>query len=220
MRLILFSFALLCTATGATQSSAIFPAQRHAELREEVVYVPEEEEIVEPEPFESFEPFDWEPYRWPAIYLISILLGSVLIYLVYRLLLDMGYIKVRPRTAAPVAVTVEEIDEEVVVAEGVPLSLLERAEQGGQYAIAIRLLYLQTLKVLQDDGHLRYRRDYSNHDYLDQLRGNVHRPAFARVTELYERYWYGDYPVDRLTYRAVRTSFTSLTETLSHAGTH
>jgi hypothetical protein len=219
--LLLFLFYSGCLSLNG-QGSDLFPAERHAELREEIVYTddrPSEPELPEPDP--AVEPMDLEFLRQPLIIIISIVLLTGLGFLIFRLLGDFGYLR-RPATEpSPISLEVEAaaLDEEAAVAEGVPLSLLERAEAEGEYAIAIRLLYLGVLKELQDRKHIQYRRDYSNRDYLRQLAGNPHRDAFAAVTAAYERFWYGDYPLDRLTYRVHRTAFTTLTQQLGRAAT-
>ena len=90
------------------------------------------------------------------------------------------------------------------------MSLQERAEQAGQFTIAVRLLYIQLLKDLQDNGLLHYRRDYSNRDYQHQLSASPLLTDFRAVTVDYERYWYGKYPLDPLSYRLVKRKFGAL----------
>ena len=214
MRVCCLLLLLLCMPPLRSQDqagkSAIFPPERQAELREELVYEPEEE----PEPV-PVEPIDFELYldnlRSPLVIGIAVSLLLGLGFLIYRILGDLDVKRRREDGDERVGVDVKEIVEEELVQQGVSLSMLERAEAAGQYDIAIRLLYIGLLKSLQDAGLLRYRRDYSNRDYRQQLLGSPLQADFVHVTQAYERYWYGKYPVDRLSYRLVQKDFRELT---------
>lgn len=193
-------------------SSPVFPVERHEELRQELVYdPPEEEEEVE----ETEEPWDfnWDFDLSPTTSIVLLLLLLLpLGYLIYRMLGDIEGRKRAKEKVTEAPLSIENIEEEKMVATGVAPSLLRQAEESGRYDVAIRLLYIQLLKELQDAGHIKYRRDFSNRDYRQQLRGSKLLPGFRTVTADYERYWYGKYPVDRLTYRTVHQRFATLNE--------
>ena len=193
-----------------------FPAERHAALREELVYEPEERFEPEPEAEIDFS-LDLSSLRSPWVLSIAVLLLVGLGILVYRITKDL---RSRPGAQLPSrgpAQLDETVDEEQLVAHGVADKLLTQTESNEQYALAIRLRYLNLLKALQDTGQLRYRKDYSNADYRRQLHTSPLLPAFDEVTRNYERYWYGDYPVDALSYRLVRQQFLTLHERIGGA---
>ena len=215
--------------------SPVFPADRHAELREELDF--EEAKLPEPDPVKEkeeeadesddpeddtswFDDWDWDislDFSKPASILILILLLVPLGYLIYRVL---GDVEMRRRTKKEGVeeqdeITLEEIEEEKLVATGVSLSLQERAERAGQFDVAVRLLYIQLLKNLQDSGQIKYRKNFSNRDYQIQLSGTDYLSDFRAVTYDYERYWYGKYPIDRLSYRLVQRKFATLNERLA-----
>lgn len=209
---------LLFVAPLAGQPSPVFPAERHAELREELPYTPEEEPEEEV-PTDEPPAVDWERVQDVLTKFAWLFVISGLLLLAYFLLrhFKVGFFAPR-RVEAPVArVEAEEIVEEEMVREGVELSLIERAEGAGQYDVAVRLHYIALLKSLQDGGYIRYRRDYSNRDYRRQLSGNPLQADFTEVTKLYERYWYGEYPLDRLGYRLVSRKFFALSDRLALA---
>jgi hypothetical protein len=208
---------LFCLTMGlSAQQSALFPPERYRELREEVVYEePEEEELEEPleNPFEEWlNGLDLSIFREPLTWILLIVFTVGLALLVYLILRGLRLRKARNNKQENEAVDVEEIVEEEMVQHGVSLSLLERAERAGQYDIAVRLLYISLLKELQDAGQIRYRKDYSNRDYLRQLSGSNLRPDVLSVTRDYERYWYGKYHIDRLSYRVTQKDFSALSE--------
>jgi hypothetical protein len=193
-----------------TAASPVFPDERHEELRKELVYEPPEEDESPDEPVEPWN-FNWDLELSPTTSIILLLVLLIpLGYLIYRMLGDIEGRKRARERAEDTPLSIENIEEEKMVAAGVAPSLLLQAEESGRYEVAIRLLYIQLLKELQDAGHIKYRRDYSNRDYRLQLRGKPLLPKFRTVTADYERYWYGKYPVDRLTYRTVHQRFIDL----------
>ena len=225
LHILLLSLALpLAGQPAETGPSPVFPAERHAELKDELHYAPPEVAVPdEPrEPWDFDWNFDWLDGMGPLFNLLALLLVLLpLGYFIFRLL---GMVAERRRRgeAAPEAVHISEIEEEKMVMGGVALSLLERAERAGQFDVAIRLLYIRLLKDLNDRNLIQYRKDYSNRDYRLQLGNHPLLADFRAVTEDYERYWYGQYPVDRLSYRLVRTKFDQLAGrlaplTVSHA---
>lgn len=212
----IFLFLLFATALRLTaQASAIFPPERHDELRQEVVFeYPDEVEA--PEPVANpFEDLDLSALRNPLIWTIGTLVVLGLGFLAYRILHDLELKKRAARESVNEGVAVEEIVEEQLVASGVSITMLERAEAAGQYAIAVRLLYIALLKALQDAGMIRYRKDFSNRDYRQQLERSALRADFVRVTRAYERYWYGKYPIDRLSYRMTQRAFSELSDRIA-----
>lgn len=203
----------------SAQQSALFPPERYGELREEVVYEePEEEELAEPpeSPFEEWlNGLDLSIFREPLTWILLIVFTVGLGLLVYLILRGLRLRRARSDERENEAVDIEEIVEEEMVQHGVSLSLLERAERAGQYDIAVRLLYISLLKELQDAGQIRYRKDYSNRDYLRQLSSSNLRPDVLSVTRDYERYWYGKYRIDRLSYRVTQKDFSALSERIA-----
>ena len=205
---------------GASQEatiSPVFPEERHEELREELVYEPPEEEEITEETEPPWD-FNWDFDLSPTTSLILLLVLLLpLGYLIYRMLGDIEGRKRAKERVAEAPLSIENIEEEKMVATGVAPSLLLQAEESGRYDVAIRLLYIQLLKELQDAGHIKYRRDYSNRDYRLQLRGNKLLPDFRTVTADYARYWYGKYPVARLTYRTVNQRFITLNKAIQQS---
>ena len=217
-RLALLLLVATGSAFGQERANNLFPEARHRELREEVVFTPPAEKEVEPEkdpvdldPFDGWEVGDLKLSKEVTYLILGILLLGIG-FLVYRVL---GDVELRQRTKKADddqdEIRIDEIEEEALVASGVSLSLQERAENAGQFDIAVRLLYIQLLKDLQDNGLIRYRRDYSNRDYQIQLGKSELLPDFQDVTIDYERYWYGKYAIDPLSYRLVKRKFAALT---------
>jgi len=233
---LVFIFFILSplTAQGDTaRVSSVFPSERHQELfkaldysKQEEEEEEEEEEIIEDEEapkwldwfnFDEYENWKIDLSDGTTIFILSILLLG-LGFFVYRMLGDISLRKrARGEEDDKDEINIEDIEEEKLVAEGVSLTLLQRAENAGQFDVAVRLLYIQLLKELQDGGLIKYRRDFSNRDYQNQLRNSTFLNDFREVTADYERYWYGKYPIERLGYRLVHRKFITLNAAIQAA---
>ncbi len=208
-----FLFLLLFGSTPVViaQGSAIFPDSLRRALREEVTF--QRPPTPEPEP-EAGNVATWnrKPYRTPVIIGASLVVSVGLAFLLYRMYRDLRLVHALPARESGKSVRVDSgtYPEQDRVETGVSPELVARAEASGQYAVAVRLAYLGLLHDLSRTGLLRYQSDFSNADYLEQLQPGQLRDALATVTRHYEHYWYGNYPLDRLSYRMVRKSIAAL----------
>ncbi len=87
---------------------------------------------------------------------------------------------------------------------------LREALAAGNYALAIRLYYLQVIKHFSETGAIRWSREKTNRDYLRETRNHRSADAFRVATRIYERVWYGNQPVDEAYYRHLEPSFRAL----------
>ncbi|MBB4079036.1 hypothetical protein GGR28_001653 [Lewinella aquimaris] len=207
-------FLLLCLslAVRGQTGSPIFPAERHGELRQEVVYQPPEvpETVAQSEPTGPL--LDFGAFRWPLIVGVSVLLLIGLAVLLHRIQKDLGSTRSGKSSSETAAgpVSVSEVREEELVSRGISPQLLQRAEAAAQYDLAVRLLYLDLLNRLQLAQLIGYRPHFSNRDYRAQLDGHPLSEEFAQAVRTYERYWYGKHRIDRLSYRVAHGVFTNL----------
>lgn len=77
------------------------------------------------------------------------------------------------------------------------------------FRLAVRLLYLQTLKQLSDTGRIQYKPDKTNRQYVYELANSSLQSDFESLTRQFEFTWYGDFPIDETQFAALRTSFNS-----------
>jgi hypothetical protein len=85
---------------------------------------------------------------------------------------------------------------------------LEAAVAEEDYRRAVRLLYQQTLQRLDRAGALAWRPTKTNRAYVHELDA-AHRSAFATLTRLFERVWYGGAAVDEERFAQIRSRFAS-----------
>lgn len=88
--------------------------------------------------------------------------------------------------------------------------LIKKAEAANNYRVAVRLIFLQTLKLLSDTNHIQYQPDYTNLNYLQQLHQSNLYSDFSKVTRSYEYVWYGKFEVSADVYTAIKNDFLML----------
>lgn len=198
------------------------PIDAHKELIEDLNYngeVKEEKKEVEKEPekekenreswFDEFFDFDIGPINLGPVgnIIVLLLLAIGLGWFIYNFLeTPPAYRSKAEREVAKVDIS--EIQEEKLTLIETE-SLLDRAVRNEQYELAIRLQYLALLKRLHEKKMIKFAKDKVNLHYLREMERLPQLSApFRRITHNFERNWYGQYPIDRLTYRLVADTYT------------
>ena len=75
------------------------------------------------------------------------------------------------------------------------------------YRLAIRLMFLRTLKTLAGKGVIQYAQDKTNLDYLLQLHPTAFYPAFFQLTRAYEYSWYGKLAISEEGFQRIQHAF-------------
>ena len=124
-------------------------------------------------------------------------------YLVYRLFLSNSSFLSRSRKniASDIAVIEEENASD-------PDSLLRNAIRSGNYRLAVRYLYLQSLQRLSEKKFIEINTNKTNYEYVMEVRRHKFANEFASLTLQYEYVWYGEYPVDERLFEQIQGSFT------------
>jgi hypothetical protein len=84
---------------------------------------------------------------------------------------------------------------------------IEKALNQRNYRLAIRLLYLSTLKQLNDAHLIQWQLEKTNSAYLNELNDAAQRQSFGILTRQFEYVWYGDFPVDGQSFQNINTLF-------------
>ena len=86
---------------------------------------------------------------------------------------------------------------------------IDAAVNQRNYRLAVRLLYLRTLKQLADADQIQYKPDKTNRQYVYELANSPLQTEFEMLTRQFEFVWYGDFPVDESQFGSVRRQFQS-----------
>jgi hypothetical protein len=124
-------------------------------------------------------------------YFILFLMGGILLYAITRIIvanrLQLFY---RPSRRPMVVKTGDEGSPEDDI-EGQLMHFMQTKD----YRQAVRYLYLKTLRLLNDRGMIRYHQESTNQEYWRQLSATPQGGAFRDLTSIYEKVWYGEFPL-------------------------
>lgn len=115
---------------------------------------------------------------------------------------------------APSNKNIDEQPEETDLGENIFIlpyqDLLNKAIKDKNYRLATRILYLQTLKLLSENGIIRFKPDSTNIHYLMQLNNTSYYNDFFKVTRHYEYVWYGKFDVTPEMYEKISQDFSTM----------
>lgn len=84
---------------------------------------------------------------------------------------------------------------------------LEQAIENGNYRLAVRLLYLRTLKNLTDKNLIDWRPEKTNQAYVGELVNENYKNEFTSLTNQFEYIWYGEFFIDKNIFEPINESF-------------
>jgi hypothetical protein len=125
-------------------------------------------------------------------YFLLFFLGGVLLYAIIRIIaennLRLFYRSPVKKKTLEVEGTASPLEEDL---DGQLLHFL----QIGDHRQAVRYLYLKSLRLLNDQGLIRFHQESTNEEYLKQLSATSQGEAFRMLTGVYEKVWYGEFPL-------------------------
>ncbi len=149
-----------------------------------------------------------------SIFLWVIVIGAFLGILVWFLLTN-NLIQPRQNRKVNQQPSAEEEEMSDNIFEMKFPTMIEKAKQSGNYSLAIRLYYLQTLRSMNDKGLIQYKLDKTNMDYIFSLYNTPNYNSFFDITRIYEFAWYGEYPVDIHQYEKIETKFNQFNQQIA-----
>lgn len=82
------------------------------------------------------------------------------------------------------------------------------------YRLAVRLLYLNSLKHLSDQSLITWKAEKTNQTYVSELVDENQRAEFTQLTRQFEYVWYGDFFVDGAAFEKINQSFHQFNQTV------
>lgn len=146
------------------------------------------------------------------VYSLYTLLGALLIYAIIRIMKEnnvrLFYRSGKKRTGLPGK---DSPAEEM----GTDLNQqLQHFIQAGDYRQATRYLYLISLTLLNEKGLIRWHQDATNQEYLLQLKGSSWESSFRYLTGIYDRVWYGEFPLGESQFNRLHQYFEDFYKTV------
>ncbi|HXO74864.1 MAG TPA: DUF4129 domain-containing protein [Puia sp.] len=145
-------------------------------------------------------------------YTLYILLGALLIYAVIRIMKEnnvrLFYRSGKKRTGlsgpdSPAEEMGEDLNQQ-----------LQHFIQVRDYRQATRYLYLISLTRLNEKGLIQWHRDATNQEYLLQLKGSSWEASFRNLTGIYDKVWYGEFPLGETQFTRLHQYFEDFFKTV------
>ena len=83
---------------------------------------------------------------------------------------------------------------------------LDKAIRLHNYKLAVRLLYLENLKLLNDNKLIVWQKNKTNIDYIIEINNATVKKAFRQITTSFEYVWYGNFSIDQPTFNLIHQS--------------
>lgn len=92
--------------------------------------------------------------------------------------------------------------------------MLKRAEQDGDYGLAVRVNYSGLLQVLDKREIIRWQASKTNRDYVYEIKDGGWSMTFSDLTRIFDHVCYGEFAVDEVAYRTIKQRFTDFRKEL------
>ncbi len=136
-------------------------------------------------------------------YLAVVLVIAIIVFVVIKLAgLDISLVSGKSKTTE---IPFEESLENIHAIDFD--TQIEKALETGNYRLAVRLLYLKTLKRLSDRQLINWLPDKTNQAYVQELQDKQQQAAFGLLTQQFEYVWYGDFFIDSRIFENINQSF-------------
>ena len=86
-------------------------------------------------------------------------------------------------------------------------SMITDAENKNNFNLAVRYLFLKTLKRLSDAGSIQFTAEKTNKEYLKEMENHNYFKEFYQLTRSYEYSWYGKFVVQQEYYQKLKEEF-------------
>lgn len=91
---------------------------------------------------------------------------------------------------------------------------IKKALDASDFRLAVRMLYLRTLRDLSLKNLIDYTHEKTNTDYLFQLAGSPYYKTFFRLTRNFNYAWYGHFPVSQESFLVIQNDFNGFKQQL------
>lgn len=147
--------------------------------------------------------------------IIYALLIIFAVYIVVKLLVGKqasSFFSRKSRDAAPLQFREEHI-------ENIDLdNYIKNALKENNYRLAIRYMYLKSLKLLSAKNLIDWHFEKTNTDYFNEIENDKLKENFKKISYWYDHIWYGEFPLDARGFDTAQKDFERLNQNLNYAG--
>lgn len=147
--------------------------------------------------------------------IVYALLIALVVYILVRVLVGndaTSFFRNKNKLVAPLNIQEEHIDT-------IDLDrYIEDALATKNYRLAIRYMYLRSLKQLSLQHRIQWHFDKTNSDYYREIKDEQLKNSFQKISHTYDYVWYGEFDIDENRFHSVAKDFDQLAKRLPHAG--
>jgi len=197
-----------------------FDEEHWKEVIDGVEYTDTEEPEEEEEPILE-ERNQWDPEMaafWSSffkIFTIILGIGLIVILLANFSGADIFRPKAKKINQKIDNLSIEEIEENFQETD--IISYIDKAIQDKNYPLAVRLYFLETIKALDANEHIKWKKDKTNLTYLYEIKNSNIADNFKKATRIFERVWYGEEPLGEQAFSSIQNHFKSLIKSTNPA---
>lgn len=86
-------------------------------------------------------------------------------------------------------------------------ALIKKAISDNDYRLAVRFLYLKTLKQLTDKKLVVWEQQKTNEDYTNEITSTQLKKTFENITRVYDFVWYGNFQINKVQFNTINLDF-------------
>ncbi|ATP58578.1 hypothetical protein CPT03_19965 [Pedobacter ginsengisoli] len=136
-------------------------------------------------------------------YLAIVVLVGLVVFLVLKII--GADLKIFSRQSQKVEVPYTESDDNIHEINF--NDQIEKAVATANYRLAVRLLYLRTLKKLSDRSLIHWLPEKTNQTYISEINDPDKKKEFSKLTHQFEYVWYGEFFIDKENFYIIKDTF-------------
>lgn len=152
---------------------------------------------------------------WSSIFkiLFFVIVIGLLVFLTLRLVGGNPFLMNKRVEKENINYSIEDVEADIHKSdlEGFARHALDKQD----YKLAVRLYYLQIIKLLSQNRLIKWKRDKTNRAYINEMKGSDYFKDFRSVTRLFERVWYGDINLQKNEFEQLRPRFLEFLKKIS-----
>ncbi|MFV0150504.1 hypothetical protein OBK20_12375 [Empedobacter falsenii] len=147
---------------------------------------------------------------WEIIFYFTI--GLFLIFIAFRVYKNGGIMKKNAKKIY------DESDFNLIEENLVNVnldSLINKAENEENYALAIRYLHYQNLQNLDKKGWIEWNPKKTNQQFINQIKDEKAQRTFSQNTKIFNQVWFGEFQLDANKYTEFKSIFNQFNQYLA-----
>lgn len=141
--------------------------------------------------------------------LVKIVFGFFIVVfvglIIYSLIRGENIFKQKKKISKTTSFDLEEVETNLAVSN--LDQFIIQAENEGNYRLAIRLHYLTIIKTLSQKKIIRYKKNKTNHVYVNKVNTTTFGEDFRQATYAFERIWFGQNIFTQTDYLQMKPKF-------------